>query len=157
GYTTLTFGPNITIGGNWQRWSDAVNVVQNSDGSVTVAGGGNGYNEQLVTHDEFNSNGIAFGGGGYFEATLSWANDYNGWGMPGSTGWPSWWTNVIDPVQWPGQPDGYINSIEPDIVEFWSNTNYGSAAHDWYGDGDVAQGMASEMPAGFDHSQPHKY
>jgi hypothetical protein len=154
----------VTIGQNWQKWSGDVNVVQNGDGSVTIAGGGNGYNAQAVTYS-FQGNGTktAFGGGGYFEATLSWANDYNGWGMSGSNGWPSWWTNVIDPIPWPGQGgSGYINSIEPDVMEFWGNNNYGSALHDWYGDpnggaDDVVQGAASDLPAGFDHSKPHRY
>ena len=43
---------------------------------MTIAGGGNGYNAQIATATPNGSgslNGEAFGGGGYFEATLSFA------------------------------------------------------------------------------------
>ena len=74
GYNTETFGPAVTLGSNWLLWTDAANVKQNGDGSVTIAGGGNGYNAQIATATPNGSgslNGEAFGGGGYFEATLS--------------------------------------------------------------------------------------
>ena len=38
GYNTETFGPAVTLGSNWLLWTDAANVKQNSDGSVTIAG-----------------------------------------------------------------------------------------------------------------------
>ena len=74
GYNTETFGLAVTLGSNWLLWTDAANVKQNSDGSVTIAGGGNGYNAQIATATPNGSgslNGGVFGGGGYFEATLS--------------------------------------------------------------------------------------
>ncbi len=75
GYNVQTFGSAITIGGNWQETSGAI-VSQNADGSVTIAGGNNAYNSELETaHPGSNGSftGEAFGGGGYFQATLSFS------------------------------------------------------------------------------------
>ena len=84
----------MTLGSNWQLWTNAANVTQNGDGSVTIAGGGNGYNAQIATATPNGSgslNGQVFGGGGYFEATLSFV------GTPVTNGgWPSFWANDIE-------------------------------------------------------------
>jgi len=180
GYNMKTFGSALTLGHNWQRFNfngtdpAAINVTQNANGSVTISGGGNGYNAQLSTATATSTGllwkGRAFGGGGYFEATLSWANNYNGYEMPGSTGWPGWWSNDIEHMSggydthWPGQSTDYTRAIEPDFMEFWSNTQYGGGIHDWYGPSskkskknDFVKGNTYDLPPGFDHAQPHKY
>ena len=92
GYDTQTFGPAVTLGSNWQKFNffgvdpGSVGVTQNADGSVTIAGGGDNYGAQLSTASvgsiPHSFTGIAFGGGGYFQAVMSftgpasfWAND----------------------------------------------------------------------------------
>ena len=49
-------------------------MQQNRNGTVTITGGGNRYNAQIITAAPNGSGGLtgeAFGGGGYFEASLS--------------------------------------------------------------------------------------
>jgi Ca2+-binding RTX toxin-like protein len=173
GYSTETFGPAVTLGSNWQLWTNAANVTQNGDGSVTIAGGGNGYNAQIATATPNGSgslNGEAFGGGGYFEATLSFV------GTPVTNGgWPSFWANDIEnqinaqtgngASQWQGQANGYVNSIETDFMEYLAGQGaYGFALHHWYGQQSAIQAVHSEnsgspaiLPPGTDTSQPHAY
>ena len=172
-YNLRTFGPSLTIGLNWHRFNfngvnpNAVHVKQNGDGSVTISGGGNTYNAQLSTARRTSTgklwDGIAFGNGGYFEATLSWSGNYNAAG-----GWPAWWSNDIESLsgsktaQWPGQRARYSNWIEPDFMEYWANRSYGGALHNWYGQvgsGDQVQTTFPEfkLPDGADAARPHKY
>jgi hypothetical protein len=174
GYSTETFGPAVTLGSNWQLWTNAANVTQNGDGSVTIAGGGNGYNNAQVATATPNGsgslNGEAFGGGGYFEATLSFV------GTPVTNGgWPSFWANDIEnqinaqtgngASQWQGQANGYVNSIETDFMEYLAGQGaYGFALHHWYGQQSAIQAVHSEnsgspaiLPPGTDTSQPHAY
>jgi hypothetical protein len=173
GYNTLTLDPSVTLGKNWQRWSDAVNAKQNSDGSVTIAGGGNGYNAQIVTaapDGKGSMTGKSFGGGGYFEAELSFK------GAPVKNGgWPSFWANDIEnqiqiqtgngASQWRGQRAGYVNSIEVDFMEYMTGRgNYGIAMHNWYGQQSAIQSVSTtasgspvSLPPGTDTSQPHTY
>ncbi len=170
GYNVQTFGSAITIGGNWQETSGAI-VSQNADGSVTIAGGNNAYNSELETaHPGSNGSftGEAFGGGGYFQATLSFT------GAPSTSGgWPAFWSNDIEmqsgnpDTQWQGQPSGYSDWLEPDFMEFLtgSNQSYGGAIHNWYGQlsnvQDTVTGNSSgspfKLPAGTDVTQPHTY
>ena len=173
GYNTQTFGPAVTLGEGWQRWSDAVNVQQNSNGTVTITGGGNGYNAQIITAAPNGSGGLtgeAFGGGGYFEASLSFT------GSPVmNNGWPSFWANDIEnqiqqqtgngASQWQGQASGYVNSIEADFMEYMTGPgSYGIALHNWYGQQSAIQAVNTEgsgspvsIPQGTDTSQPHDY
>jgi hypothetical protein len=96
--------------------------------------------------------GRAFGGGGYFEARISFNPDAFG---PGSEGiriggasWPAFWGMALehgtfwkDTDQWPGQPKDYKRFIENDFFEYlaWGygaspNANsYAAVLHDWYG------------------------
>jgi hypothetical protein len=53
GYNTETFDPNTIVGQNWiadTQNGTTANTTQNSDGSVTVAGGGDTWNGQLETY-----------------------------------------------------------------------------------------------------------
>lgn len=169
GYTTQTFGPSVVMGRNWRLWSDACRVTQNSDGTVTIYGGGNGYNAQIqsaLPNGKGSFDGTVFGGGGYFEATMSFT------GAPvKSGGWPSFWANDIEnqvgngSSHWAGQRRGYVNSIEADFVEFLAGADrYGIALHNWYGMQSDIQAVSTDesgspvtLPPGTDTSKPHKY
>lgn len=136
GFNILTYGPNVTLSGTNQNWfcSPSNLGVQNSDGSMKVVGEPNSNNASC-----FAGKGTAYlgiGGGGYIEGTLFWTGSF-----PPPSGWPSWWFGNYEYTlngpsgtsAWPGQPSGYGHWIEPDIMEYGSNTQFGSAYHDWYG------------------------
>ncbi len=175
GYNVQTLGPGLRLGLNWfpNSWSGndprAAGVTQNADGSVAIAGGGsNHYNAQLVTTAPNGSRGCkgsAFGGGGYFEATLSFKNPPAGWGTPaGKDGWPSFWG-------WPVEADLGLQSypwfrLEVDFVEFMtagSNTQYSTSFIYWtdnmktsYGSREAGIDSTTTVPPS-DFSKPHSY
>ena len=125
----------------------ASDLTFNADGTLTLDGAGTVDNAGIDTAAPSTSNsagwvGVAFGGGGYFEAVFAFdpkdtiaAND---------AGWPSWWAMSIEHLaslpdeQWPGQATGYAHFIETDFFEYdvWSfspHNEYGGAMHDWWG------------------------
>ena len=140
-------------GFNWYPWNffntstDLSAIVLNGDGSVTLNGDTTGPNGELATISWTGTPGSfvgsAFGGGGYFEATLKFnpqdVIDKN------FVGWPSFWlmarehfTN--DPQQqWPGQGANYDHLIEADILEYnlypftGLRNSYTAGVHDWSG------------------------
>ncbi len=83
--------------------------------------------------------GTAFGGGGYFEATLR----FDPLLVDRANGFPSWWTMTIEhlaslpEVQWIGQPEGYQHFGEVDIFEYdtvqITPHSYGGALHEYWG------------------------
>ena len=195
GYNTQTFGPATTLaanptlplaGANWAPftffgvpWMNIV-VTTNADGSLTMTTGnmGDSYGGQLCTavYDATQTDyfrGVAFGGGAFFEATISFT------GTPNITG-VSFWANDIESMaggsegdltrrQWPSQAAGYGDWIELDFPEFdtGSATQYGQGIHNFYGTAGSPQdvntgsypGFVSPItvPGGTDFSQPHKY
>jgi hypothetical protein len=171
GYDTETFGPSLTIGSNWYKANffginpNSVSATQNSSGSVTIAGGGDSYNEQLSSAEETSTGwqGVAFGGGAYIQATLSFTGAYSG-----SGGWPSFWSNDIETMsgsgnaQWQGQAAGYNDSLEADFMEYWGSNWYGAAMHNWYGRSGSGVAVSTNLPqftlpAGTVASQPNTY
>jgi hypothetical protein len=89
GYTTLTFGPAVTIGGNWvpfrfygQGAPQTGYASQNADGSVYISGSGTTTTQALATATPASNvtkwSGAAFGPG-YYEAVISYQypNNYN--------------------------------------------------------------------------------
>jgi hypothetical protein len=180
GFNTQTFGPDLNVFKNWYKFNffwvkpDTITVTSSSYGSVTVTGpGGDDYGAQLCTArlDQATGTwtGTAFGSGAFFEATMSFTGAYHG---PG----PTFWANDIENmhrrtasntnIQWRGQPLGFGDWMEADIVEFnASGLAYGIALHNWYGSAadtkDVNTGtiVGSPVttPAGTDFSQAHKY
>jgi hypothetical protein len=118
----------------------------NSDGSATVAtnqNGWNGYGSFLVSAGKISGGagfrGTAFGGGGYYEATLSFnaalVNVNNG-------SWPAWWSMSLEHLngdkgdQWAGQRPGFMHYVEPDFFEYDAGASvagWGGNVHDWYG------------------------
>ena len=142
-----------------------MSATQNADGSVTIDGGGDSYNAQLSTAEQTATGwqGTAFGGGAYFQATISWTGAYSG-----SGGWPSFWSNDIEHMigssaaQWQGQASGYGNWIEPDFMEYWAQNSYGVALHNWYGANGSGLNVSTNepqftLPSGSDPSQPQTY
>lgn len=155
GYNTLTFGSALKVGpstdatANWYPFSfygttwGSITWTTNGDGSVTIpyySGYGADLCSAFYTSSASSFHGIAFGGGAYFECSMTfpgpasfWANDIeamNGKSAIGNTGG----------YQWTGQPTGYGNWIEVDFAEFDFNTPYyGFGVHNWY-DGTTADG-----------------
>lgn len=87
--------------------------------------------------------GLAFGGGAYIEATLSFDPDNTVRAAKGRQ-WPAFWAMSIEHLaqlseeQWKGATPGYKHFIEVDIFEYdvWEfagKKSYGGAVHDWYG------------------------
>jgi hypothetical protein len=114
----------------------------NPGGSVTIGSLPNAFGNALTSAVHIARapyyHGVAFGGGGYFEATLS----YNAAAVNMATGWPSWWSMSLEHLdgltseQWPGQVKWYSHFIEPDMMEADMGPTtkaYGGAIHDWYG------------------------
>jgi hypothetical protein len=193
GYTVQTFGSAMTVGtdptlstvtGNWQyfnfygdTWA-TVALTFNPDGSITIpANVTNSFGAQIASagYNQTASapymSGYAFGGGGYFECTMSFA--YNT-----VTGAPAFWANDIESMgggsksdltlrHWPGQAAGYGDWIEVDMCEFDAGLGalqYGISLHNWYGTVASTQSVSStgsgspvSVPAGTDFTKPHKY
>lgn len=156
GYNTRTLGPDVMIGGNWRRFNFYGNApvgqhVMQQGAGVVCAGGANGFNAHLCTCESTPTGwrGMAFGGGAYIEATLSWSGDYLGWGMPDSNGWPAFWSNAIEMMGDSVQP-----GMELDFVEYWGNARWGVAMHTWYSGTQLGQGT-DQLPG--DGHGIHKY
>jgi hypothetical protein len=165
GYNVRTYGPTLTLeadktsapsGSPLYRWAffgETVaenSVIQNSDGSITFKGAGNG-NAQAAsaspadTTDKFH--GVAFGGGAYFEAVIK----FDGWQTqlanptPLSGGFPSFWSMAIEHLagngadHWPNQKADYMHFVEYDFFEYNAVVSqktemiYSGTIHDWYG------------------------
>jgi hypothetical protein len=172
GYNVLTFGPSLTIGRNWfpMAWNGVnparTGVTQNADGSISIAGGGgNRYNAQLVSvspapHGMHGFKGAAFGGGGYFEATLSFKNPPAGW-SPTADGWPAWWGTGVES----NFPRKLPQNVEADFMEFMDKGAAGFSAgmHNWYGSGsdldssNLGINTKVTLPAYTDFAKPHRY
>lgn len=162
GYTTETFATvsnftpqtvdmNLTDAPGYQWYffnffgqaATSALTTLNADGSVTTAAFTNNSNATMSSAAQISAapyfRGTAFGGGGYFEATLS----FDAAAVNTSTGWPSWWTMSLEHLsglstqQWKGQASGYDHFIEPDIFEADLGSGYpnayGGNVHDWYG------------------------
>jgi hypothetical protein len=157
----------------WQFFGTQTNlgaISVNQDTSVTLNGDTTGPNGELASVAPIgggNFVGTAFGGGGYFEATLQFNPNST------SSGWPSFWSmaeehlvgSSIGADLWPGQGAGYRHFIEADFFEFDVGANvYGGTLHDWYGpDGHFSQAQLSypdfvrRPPTGTNFNQYHRY
>lgn len=80
--------------------------------------------------------GTAFGGGGYFEATVMFDP-----ALVTGSNWPAWWLMSIEKLcndyanQWSGQTTGYAHFQEVDIVEWFDShiNRYNATTIDWSG------------------------
>jgi hypothetical protein len=115
-----------------------------SNGVLTITNGtASQLNYQIATAFPASSaagwSGHSFGGGAYFEVSLS----FDASGVMTANGWPSFWSAAIESwankgaAQWPGQATGYDHAIEDDFFEYDDPSTganvYGAALHDWYG------------------------
>lgn len=155
GYTTQTAN-GVVLGQSVFPFAyDGVNpaatgVSQNADGSVSIpGGGGDSWNGQLATATP-SGQGASFGGGGYYQATITWM------GAPSTSGgWPSFWANTNE--------GGSGTNVELDVFEAdtnWAGSSIGSGLHNWNADGSQTGTVGNapqRLPAGFDPSQPHTY
>jgi hypothetical protein len=189
GYDTQTFGPAVTLSSNWFPFNfyggstPAAAYSQNSDGSVYLSGAGNvNAGADIATAFQTSSgnkwSGTAFGGGAYFEATLSFTNQSNG---PYTNGGPAFWGLDVEhtsqgpyPVSWPGMPNDssgnpYDDFFEVDFMEYDCGTYcYQNGIGNWYGypptkstsnPFQAVGGSAGSVliDVGTDFSQYHKY
>lgn len=178
GYRMQTFGGTLKMGENWFDmtffgWSGK-GGVNTTDGSVLVDGTGIGTisSAKVDKSKPHRWSGMAFGGGAYFEAEISFKNADNE--DPGNR-WPAFWANDIenmaessfsDVTQWIGQPQGFGNWVEVDIMEYCLRRvdRYGFQIHNWYGQRTHSQVKdvpvfkhPVNLPAGFDWGTFHKY
>lgn len=157
GFNTRTFGPDLHLGQNWLAVSGAT-VTQETPTSLRMGGSGTSgvtWNEHAHTLGTF-----GIGGGAYIEATLYWDNNYAGFGVSGSDGWPAWWAWTVEDTSWAGHP-GYADTIEIDFFEAWSNVSWSWAFHEWMTAVAPFESSLSTSPPDFpnstSHTQPHKF
>lgn len=151
---------------------DPSTTTFNADGSAvssTTKTGWNAYGSFMTSAGVIRGGpgfrGTAFGGGGYFEATMSFnaalVNTANG-------AWPAWWSMALEHMiskgdQWPGQRPGYEHFIEPDFFEYDTGhgASYGGAVHDWYGVNNSGNyynpNFVRNVPSTTNFSQYHRY
>jgi hypothetical protein len=155
GYNTRTFGPAVTLNGNWVPWNfygagaqPAGAASQNSDGSLFISGlENNTYGATVSTASQTRTakgwTGTAFGGGAYFEAVLSFTGQGNG---PYKNGGPAFYSLDVEhtsqgpyAVGWPGMPKDssgkiYNDFFEVDIMEYdVKEYSYQNGIGNWYG------------------------
>jgi hypothetical protein len=154
GYIVETFNSNFdpakfdmsgsnAPGKEWYLWNffkwapNSSGITFNSDGSLQMVGAGNSQIVTAATLGNRNWVGTAFGGGGYFEATLKFDPAL----VNTANGWPAFWSMAIEHLvdvgddQWAGQAAGYNHFIEADFFEYdlGRGPRYIGALHDWYG------------------------
>jgi hypothetical protein len=117
-------------------------MIFNSDGTLTMTGGSVWTAAADYSRGRWTA-GVAFGGGGYFEAELKFNPDET---LSTKTPWwPSFWSVAIEHLsrskdeQWQGMPSGYVHFTEVDFFEFsgwWKPPQkccYAGTINDWYG------------------------
>lgn len=127
------------------RSSSAKGLTFNTDGSLTINGGSMWTAALTESPPKWPAKwtGIAFGGGGYFEAELKFNPDDTILGK--TPWWPSFWSIAVEHFarlkeeQWPGMPPGYVHYTEVDFFElgkgWWAPPKccYAGTINDWYG------------------------
>lgn len=133
----------------WYGWAPtrAANIQYAPGKGVTLTSGGETSNFSISsashTGRKFPSDwvGIAFGGGGYFEAYIRF--EPTTVLRPGAIGFPAWWLWPLNAPregqsQWKGQPLGFAHHTEVDIFEYspalkGPTDSYLASVHEWYG------------------------
>ena len=190
GYTTRTFGSAVDLGSNWLNWSfynagaqPADATRYNRDGSLLLSGiENNGYGATIATAQRAREapgwNGAAFGGGAYFEATLSFTGPSAG---PFLNGGPAFWMLDIEHlsegpynINWPSGPSGCIHFFEVDVMEYDTGKANGfqNGIATWFASANGACGHGATfnpnteipgavggvlVPPATDFSKPHRY
>ena len=151
-FNTTNTDSNFTLAPGYQWYSldcfgstlgAPLHYTFNGDGSIQL--GANGVGPAWIS--TFNCSptgspywhGTAFGGGFYWQATMSFAS-----GTSGGNPFPSMWTQSIESwaqtggantgARWPGQGSTYDIFEEVDVIEYM-NVNFSSdrCSHNWYG------------------------
>lgn len=188
GYNTQTFGPTVGLGSNWFNWNfygsgaQAAGATGSNGGNLLLTGIENdNYGATIASAQQIAGgngwNGSAFGGGGYFEATLSFTGQGPG---PYPNGGPAFWLLDIEHLSqgpynivWPAGPSGCIDYFEVDAMEYdtgdtygyqngiatWYNSYDGSCRGATYNPNTQIPGAAGGVltPTGTDFTQPHRY
>ncbi|HTR40411.1 MAG TPA: autotransporter-associated beta strand repeat-containing protein [Pseudomonadales bacterium] len=105
---------------------------------VRILGSGpNNGGEQLVSSVSMNVGyNVADSAGFYVEGRIRFLTS----SFDTTYAWPAFWLRGTEGITgtaapWPGTTNGWQNSVEIDIMEYYGGTSYGSALHNWYGFG----------------------
>jgi hypothetical protein len=190
GFTTLTFdsSPGAASPGQLYPWSflkyRAAAVRLSKQAPAVELSGGSPYNAEVATAmltGPGKFTGVAFGGGGYFEATMSFPPPPLD--APQSA-WAAFWAMPIEHLaampdeHWEGQPPNFMHFAELDVFEYnvhrmeRTPNVYSGSLIEWYGVwGQTCterKGRFCSMqmpyrdklrpvPPGTDFRQPHRY
>ena len=127
--------PFTFFSANPKRYSNAI-----SDGVLVARGNSAAVASTACTNNRCNPwVGTAFGGGGYIEVEVA----YDETKVQAASGlWPAVWLLPMESValmpgyQWRGQPDGFHNSTEIDMLEQLDARNprrFSATIHNWFG------------------------
>ena len=106
--------------------------------------------------------GVAFGGGGYFEAVFSWTDPPSP-GYQNVDGWPAWWATSVEADSFDGVaplPGG--QNLEYDSYEAMNtvdNTEYNAGIIVWpqnFSNNNIGLSGSTHAPPGTDVTKPHK-
>jgi autotransporter-associated beta strand protein len=108
----------------------------------------NGAGEQLVSSIFMNTGfNLADSAGFYLEGRIRLLSTVY---VPANS-WPAFWLRGSEvalagtAAPWPGTTNGWMNSVEIDLMEYYGGTSYGSALHDWYGFGPFSDNNAHTL------------
>lgn len=181
--SAFNVGSDVSSGFSWYGWSffkgdlisGASNVMINSDKSITI--GATSIATAVRSKDRPLFKGIAFGGGGYFEAEIK----FNHLGARGQDQWPAWWAMSIEHLaqmpppygRWSGRGGAYEHFGEIDFFEYNLGfgrkvDEYGATVHDWFGEFNVTcpkycristgyHEATIKVPLGTDWGSYHRY
>jgi hypothetical protein len=159
---------------DWGQTAQPENTVSNGS-SVVVGESSGGFQATLSSATSLATRpffrGTAYGGGGYFEVTASFAAVNN----PAAATWeaPLWTAAIEGPMrrgsyQWSGQtlgPPPYGHYFEGDVMEYFQGRfsspldQYSASSHDWWGQNNVDDHFSAHRvsvnPASF--YNPHRY
>lgn len=139
-----TYAPGFSwYATTWRGTSTPNPITFNADGSATINGddaasagiqmGTATFTAPCCTFGSWT--GIAFGGGGYFEAEISFDPAV----VDITHGWPAFWADSLEYMAhlpgrfWVGQDPAYVHHVEVDALEFIPPGGHYTATHDRYG------------------------
>jgi len=116
---------------------------------LRILGGGQPEgNEQLVSSVSMNTGfNLADSDGFYLEGRIRMLSTV----YVHTNGWFGFWTRATEQAfpgtmsPWPGTTNGWQNSVEIDLIEYFGGTSYGSGLHNWYGFGPFTDNNAHTL------------
>jgi hypothetical protein len=176
-FTTSTVDMDSTLGTQFQWYRKrfpalggdiAPHVTLQADGSVVVQSNGRS-NSDLATAAPAGKSwvGTAYGGGGYFEATMSFNPATLVRADVMHSHWPAWWADPIeadaqqwDRWRWNSTSAQYLHAVETDFFEYDAyeadnpkyfdptGLTYGGTLHDWTQVADRSSGWGYSLAPG---------